>query len=120
MDYMDRRTGMIEAVTLADTKRVAKRLLDAEIVELHLHELAGDLGGGVEPERVGALQIRLRVRHLLLERARFGEAMDLRLDDVDRLTGDRGAGGGAADQHGGVLEPAQAVRDPVGEAALLA
>jgi len=28
IDYMDRRTGMIDAVTLADAKRVAKRLLD--------------------------------------------------------------------------------------------
>ena len=28
IDYMDRRTGLIDAVTLADAKRVAKRLLD--------------------------------------------------------------------------------------------
>jgi zinc protease len=28
IDYIDRRSGMIEAVTLADTKRVAKRLLE--------------------------------------------------------------------------------------------
>ncbi|HEV3372042.1 MAG TPA: insulinase family protein, partial [Xanthobacteraceae bacterium] len=32
IDYIDRRTGMIEAVTLADTKRVAKRLLDAGLL----------------------------------------------------------------------------------------
>jgi zinc protease len=28
IDYMERRSGMIDAVTLADGKRVAKRLLD--------------------------------------------------------------------------------------------
>jgi zinc protease len=32
IDYIDRRTGLIEAVTLADTKRVAKRLLDAGLL----------------------------------------------------------------------------------------
>jgi zinc protease len=32
IDYIDRRTSMIEAVTLADTKRVAKRLLDAGLL----------------------------------------------------------------------------------------
>jgi zinc protease len=32
IDYIDRRSGMIEAVTLADTKRVAKRLLDAGLL----------------------------------------------------------------------------------------
>jgi zinc protease len=28
IDYIDRRPALIDAVTLADTKRVAKRLLD--------------------------------------------------------------------------------------------
>jgi len=28
IDYIDRRSALIDAVTLADTKRVAKRLLD--------------------------------------------------------------------------------------------
>jgi zinc protease len=32
IDYIDRRTGLIEAVTLADTRRVAKRLLDAGLL----------------------------------------------------------------------------------------
>jgi zinc protease len=32
IDYIDRRAGLIEAVTLADTKRVAKRLLDAGLL----------------------------------------------------------------------------------------
>jgi zinc protease len=32
IDYIDRRSSMIEAVTLADTKRVAKRLLDAGLL----------------------------------------------------------------------------------------
>jgi zinc protease len=32
IDYIDRRSGLIEAVTLADTKRVAKRLLDAGLL----------------------------------------------------------------------------------------
>ncbi len=33
IDYIDRRSSMIEAVTLADTKRVAKRLLDESLLE---------------------------------------------------------------------------------------
>jgi zinc protease len=32
IDYIDRRASLIEAVTLADTKRVAKRLLDAGLL----------------------------------------------------------------------------------------
>jgi zinc protease len=32
IDYIDRRTSLIEAVTLADTRRVAKRLLDAGLL----------------------------------------------------------------------------------------
>jgi zinc protease len=32
IDYIDRRSSLIEAVTLADTKRVAKRLLDAGLL----------------------------------------------------------------------------------------
>lgn len=32
IDYIDRRSGLIEAVTLADTQRVAKRLLDAGLL----------------------------------------------------------------------------------------
>jgi zinc protease len=32
IDYIDRRTALIEAVTLADTRRVAKRLLDAGLL----------------------------------------------------------------------------------------
>ncbi|HEY6254560.1 MAG TPA: pitrilysin family protein [Xanthobacteraceae bacterium] len=32
IDYIDRRAGLIEAVTLADTRRVAKRLLDAGLL----------------------------------------------------------------------------------------
>jgi len=33
IDYINRRASLIEAVTLADTKRVAKRLLDAGLLE---------------------------------------------------------------------------------------
>jgi len=32
IDYIDRRASLIEAVTLADTQRVAKRLLDAGLL----------------------------------------------------------------------------------------
>jgi zinc protease len=32
IDYIDRRSGLIDAVTLADTKRVAKRLLDGGLL----------------------------------------------------------------------------------------
>jgi zinc protease len=34
IDYIDRRAGLIDAVTLDDTKRVAKRLLDAGLLEV--------------------------------------------------------------------------------------
>ncbi len=34
IDYINRRNGLIEAVTLEDTKRVAKRLLDAEALSI--------------------------------------------------------------------------------------
>jgi zinc protease len=33
LDYIDRRSSLIEAVTLDDTKRVAKRLLDSGLLE---------------------------------------------------------------------------------------
>ena len=32
IDYIDRRNGLIEAVTLADIRRVAKRLLDGGLL----------------------------------------------------------------------------------------
>ena len=32
IDYVERRGGLIDAVTLADTKRVAKRLLDSGLL----------------------------------------------------------------------------------------
>ena len=32
IDYIERRTGLIDAVTLADAKRVAKRLLDGGLL----------------------------------------------------------------------------------------
>ena len=32
IDYIERRPALIDAVTLADTKRVAKRLLDAGLL----------------------------------------------------------------------------------------
>ena len=52
-------------------------IVDAEIVELHLHELRRDLGRGVEAEREGALEVGLRLGELLRGRALVGQHLDL-------------------------------------------
>src|SRR5262247_2362514 len=100
-----------------DQAGAALDIVDAELVELDLHQLAGDPVRGVQAERVGALEIGLGLVELLLGRAFLGEAPDLVLDDLDGLPGGVGAGGGAADQERGVIEPDQAVVDAVGKAA---
>ncbi len=45
MDYIDRRNGLIEAVTLADVKRVAKRLLDGGMLFTVVGRAAKKEGG---------------------------------------------------------------------------
>jgi len=54
IDYIDKRNGMIDAVTLADTQRVAKRLFDGKLLftvvgrpeGVHAKEAAGPGSGG--------------------------------------------------------------------------
>src|SRR5262245_59563253 len=74
-----------------DQARAAVDIVDAKVVELDLDELACDLGRGVEAERVGALQVRFRLRELFLGRSGLDEAADLLLDELDGLAGALGA-----------------------------
>jgi zinc protease len=53
IDYIDRRTSLIEAVTLGDTKRVAKRLLDAGLLETIVGRPEGVTSSAISTERGG-------------------------------------------------------------------
>ena len=79
------RDGVDHGVALVD-------VVDAEIVELDLQQDAGDLGRGVEVQRVGALEIGLGLGELVLGRAVVDHALDLRLDQLQRLAGAVGLG----------------------------
>jgi zinc protease len=48
IDYLEKRNALIEAVTLADVKRVAKRLLDANALSFVVVGTPGDLPGARE------------------------------------------------------------------------
>ena len=74
-----------QAVALVD-------VIDAEILDLDLHELRGDLAGGVEAQRVGTRQERLRLGELLLGRAvlRRGADFGLRALRASERCGRRG------------------------------
>jgi zinc protease len=58
IDYIERRPALIDAVTLADAKRVAKRLLDGGLLVTVVGRPAGVTstggGGGTTPAAVGA------------------------------------------------------------------
>src|SRR5215831_3980492 len=103
-----------------DQSGPALDIVDAEIVELHLHELARDPARGVEAERERALEVGLSLGEFRLGWSLLGEAADLALDDLDGLPGGVGARRGRAQQQRGLIEPDQAVGHAVGEAALLA
>src|SRR5215510_281469 len=103
-----------------DHGAAAVDIVDAEIVELDLYQLSGDLGRGVEAERIGSLEIGFRLRQLLVGRAGLRQAADLLLDDLDGLACAFGPRAGAAHQHGGMVEPYQLAVDRIGEPALLA
>src|SRR5215211_4409540 len=63
-----------------DEAVAAGDIVDAEALEGDLGELVGDLGRGVEAERVGAGQVVLRLGKLLVRRAVGLEPQDLGLD----------------------------------------
>ena len=50
MDYIDRRNGLIDEVTLDDIKRVAKRVLDGGILVTVVGRRAGQCRGPVKKE----------------------------------------------------------------------
>ena len=79
-----------------DQGRTALDIVNAEIVELHLHQLARDPVRGIEAEGERTFQIGLRLDELLLGRSFLGQLANFLLDDVDGLAGGIGAGRGAA------------------------
>ena len=64
--------GVVERHRI-DQGGTALDIVDAEIVELHLHQLARDPVRGVEAERERALEIGLRLDELLLGRSFLGQ-----------------------------------------------
>src|ERR1035437_6944400 len=97
-----------------DQTAAALDIVDAEIIDLDLRQLGGDLARGVERERIGALEERFRSRQLVGGRAVRGHALGLSFDDPKRVGGAVGARSGGADQHRGAPEPDQAVGDAIG------
>src|SRR3954471_2745274 len=95
-------------------------IIDAELVELDLHKLAGDLARCVEGNRVGALEIGLGLVELFLRRALGGHALPLLLDQRQGFGPTIAARGGPAAQDVGMVEPKQAGADTVSKPALLA
>ena len=85
-------------------------VIDAEIVELHAHELVRDLGRGIEAKRERAFEVGLGLLELIRGRAFPSHARDLGLDHLDRVLGGVVAGGGAADMDRGMIEPEQVDR----------
>ena len=66
IDYIDRRTSLIEAVTLADTKRVAKRLLDAGLLVTVVGQPEGVTSTGRRVDRGRAATVSEEEAPLLL------------------------------------------------------
>src|SRR4029453_19190953 len=98
----------------------APDIVDAEALERDLRERVGDLGRGVEAERVGPGEIVLRLLQLLVRRSVGLEPRHLVRDDGEafadalvlrRRVAPGHRGGAVADERGA---------DTVGEAALLA
>ncbi len=95
-------------------------IIDAEMVELQLHEQRGDFGRGVEIEHERAVQISFGFGELVGGGAVVGEAMDFLLDQTDGFVGAVGARRRRAEKHRTAIVPHQAVADRVNEAAFLA
>src|SRR6185312_9744205 len=95
-------------------------VVDAEIVELDLSELRGNLARSIERERIRALEEGLRGRKLVGGRAILGHPLDFLLDDRKRVRRRIGTRGRAAENDRRAAEPDEAVGHTVGEAALLA
>src|SRR5581483_5804607 len=94
-------------------------IVDAEIVDLNLGQLRGNLAGGIQCERVRAFQVRLCCSKLLGSRAILGHSLDLALDDGESIGCAVGLRRGAAEHDGGTAEPDQAVGYSVGKPAFL-
>ena len=58
IDYIDKRNGLIEAVTLEDVRRVAKRLLDTKMLVAVAGKGQGAVAGGVQAPRLCASRCR--------------------------------------------------------------
>src|SRR5262249_48031813 len=92
----------------------------AEIVELDLRKLRGDLARRVEGERVRALEIGLRRGQLFGGRTGFGHPLGFLLDNGERIRRRLGTGGGAPEKKGRPLEPDKAAGYAVRKPAFLA
>src|ERR1043166_38463 len=103
-----------------DHRAAPLRVIDAELVELVLHELAGDLGRGIEGDRISALEIGLGLVELLLRRAFLGKPLYLLLDQGERFARAVAARRRGAGHHRRMVEPQQAGAYPIGKAARLA
>ena len=95
-------------------------VVDAEPVELDLHELRGDLGRGVEAQRIGTDQVGLGLGKLLQGRSVIGKPLKLVLDDGKRIGGAIGARRRRARDQRGVGKRRNAGPDAVRKPALLA
>src|SRR5258708_6922305 len=102
-----------------DETGAALHIVDAEIVELHLQELARNPVRGIEPERKGPLEIALGLDEFGFGRAVLGEPVDLALDELEGSARRVGPRCGMAEKQRGGIEPEEVVGDAVSEAALL-
>src|SRR5215470_18987327 len=90
-----------------DETAAALDIIDAELVEPYLQELARDPVRGIEPKRISTLEISFGLDELGLGRPLLGEPVDLALDDLDGFRGGVGPRRGMAEQQRGAIEPEQ-------------
>ena len=104
----------------ADEGVAAADIVDAEALEGNLGQGMGNLGRGVEAQRIGTDEIVLGLLQLLVGGAFGRQLRHLTGDDVESLDHALVLGGGVAPGHGGRAVAHQGGADAVGEAALLA
>src|SRR5262245_65629938 len=81
-----------------DETAAALDIVDAELIELYLQELARDPVRGVEPERISTLEISFGLDEFGLGRHLLGRPVDFALDDLDGLRGGVGPRRGMTEQ----------------------